>query len=644
MKRILILSAFAILSPSLGLQAAKPSSAEKRPHGQFRGVLKADRFDLSPPLRDLPEVPIAPNQARDFDEDREILPVAPPGPQTPDAAVQRAAAGDRVTAMPAPLVTFNGPANSLSVNPPDSDGDVGPNHYVTMKNSHFQIFSKTGTSLLGPSTINTIWSGFGGACQTENAGDPIIVYDNLSDRWVLGQFTAAGPIYYICLAVSQTADPTGSYYRWAIQTGASGLPDYPKLGMMGDAYYISTREFTSASAFYGIGAYALNRAQAVSGNAGATVISMVALASANSAYNLGDGLHPADLDGNILPPAGQPEYYLGHMDNGSTKGATQDAITLWKFTPDWITPANSSFVLANTLTVAAIDTVMPCGTGRQCIAQQSSAQLIDHLGYRQRVTNRVAYRNFGDHESLVTSVSVEAATGISGMRWYEIRSPNAGPVIFQQSTFSGAALSPTDTHSRWMGSIAQDHDGDMAMGYSVSSSTLNPAIRYTGRLAADPLNTMPQGEGVIINGAGAQTTTNNRWGDYTAMNIDPDGCRFWYVNEYYPVSASVGWQLRVGAFRFPGCTDLPGLLRNSTLATLTPSAATKAALFPRAGDPSLAAADNVFSGFDKGGYFPQETVDYSSTNPIIFYQLEGNAGNSLRVSRNAATAKVVVNW
>jgi hypothetical protein len=171
---------------------------------------------------------------------------------------------------------------------------------------------------------------------------------------------------------------------------------------------------------------------------------------------------------------------------------------------------------------------------------------IDHLGYRQRPLWRLAYRNFGTHESLVTNQSVEAAPNISGIRWYEIRDPNGAPQIFQQGTY---APGTTDGIHRWMGSIAMDAFGNAALGYSASSSTTRPSIWYTGRLAEDALGTMPQGEESIVDGVGSQTHSSNRWGDYTSLNVDPvDDCTFWYVNEWYPVTSQSGWQVRVGAF------------------------------------------------------------------------------------------------
>jgi hypothetical protein len=175
--------------------------------------------------------------------------------------------------------------------------------------------------------------------------------------------------------------------------------------------------------------------------------------------------------------------------------------------------------------------------------------------------NRVTYRNFGTHESIACNQSVETAgaTGaIAGIRWYELRDPGGTPVVYQQGTYSPGT---SDGIHRWNGSMAMDHQGNMALGYSVSNAiTVFPGIRYTGRLAGDALNTLPQGEGTVIDGSGNQTSTANRWGDYSCMSVDPsDDCTFWYVNQYYPTTSIGSWQLRVGAFKFPGCVSAVGV-------------------------------------------------------------------------------------
>ncbi len=552
---LVVIMLLTLIMPIAAAPAAAPvpQGPDTTPgYGVFRGLSTAVKFDISPPLREITPIEAKPG----FVEvpERATGLEGAFGPQDADAALQTSYGPGLI---PAPIVSFDGPGNISGVSPPDPVGDVGPNHYVAMSNLSFQIFDKLGNSLYGPALNNTLWAGFGGDCQTDNSGDPIVLHDQIADRWMLSQFTASGPTYFNCVAVSQTSDPTGSYYRWAFSTG-SNFPDYPKYGFWPDALYISTREFAGGSTFAGIGAYAVKRSDLISGNPAAQVISFLATtASAGGAFNIGDGLLPSDLDGSTLPPAGSPNYFMGSMDNGGSYGAPQDALTLWKFTADFTTPANSSFVLANTIPIAAYDTIFPCTpTSRNCIPQPGTTNKIDILSYRQRPTHRLAYRNFGTHESLVTNQSVEAATNMAGIRWWEIRSPNSNPVLYQDSTY---APGTQDTIHRWMGSIAQDSAGNMALGYSASNGTTTyPSSWYTGRLAADPLNTMPQGEGQIINGTGSQTGSG-RWGDYTSMNVDPvDDCTFWYVNEWVPTTSSVGWRLRIGAFRFPGCSGPAG--------------------------------------------------------------------------------------
>ncbi len=549
-------TSFLVFAGSLlfGLQAAQaaPTAQTKEdtdiPAGIYRSAGSAVQFDVSPSLRTLSPIPAKPTGQTE-------IPALPTGlegalgPQDVDSLVQAAVGvGD----MPTPVTSFDGPPNNSNVSPPDPVGDVGPNHYVAMSNLSFQIFDKAGNSLYGPALNNTLWAGFGGACQDENGGDPIVLYDQMADRWFLTQFTTAGPTYYNCVAVSTTGDPTGTYYRYAFSTG-SNLPDYPKYGIWPDALYFSTREFAGGASFVGIGAYAVNRAQLIAGNPSPTVISfLVTPASAGGIYNIGDGLLPADMDGSTPPPPGTPNFFVGSMDNGGPYGAPQDALTLWKFSANFTDPASSTFILANTIPIASYDTIFPCSGGsRSCIPQPGTTNRLDILSYAQRPTWRLAYRNFGTYETLVTNQSVEAATDIAGIRWWEIRSPNSSPFIHQQGTYAPGV---SDGIHRWMGSIAMDQEGNMALGYSASDATSTfPSVWYTGRLASDPLGTMPQGENAIINGSGSQLNSQ-RWGDYTSMNIDPvDDCTFWYVNQYLPVSSSVGWRLRIGAFSFPEC-------------------------------------------------------------------------------------------
>ncbi|MFN0279951.1 MAG: cohesin domain-containing protein [Pyrinomonadaceae bacterium] len=601
--------------------------------GMYRGVKVAERFDVSPPLTTLIGYPAKEERERSKFEERNNIRSGPLGPQEPDEAVQSVTTPFAPLVMPTPILSFDailGCTNGCS--PPDPVGDVGPNHYVAMSNSQFRIFNKSGSSVFGPANINTIWAGFGGRCETENAGDPVVIYDQLDDRWILTQFTAAGPTYFNCVAISTTGNPTGTYYRYAFSTGTN-FPDYPKYGMWNDALYISTREFAGA-AFAGVGAYAVNRAQLVAGNPAAQVVSFL-VAPGATAYNVGDGLLPSDLDGSTLAPVNSPNYFVGSMDNGAGYGAPSDALSFWKFTANFAVPASSTFLLTHTLPVAAVDTIPAFCSGRACIPQPSTTNRIDHLGYRQRPTWRLTYRNYGTHQSLVTNQSIEASTTMSGIRWYELRVNGAGtPSIFQQGTYAPGI---TDGIHRWMGSIAMDASGNMALGYSASNATIFPSVWYTGRLASDPAGTMPQGEAAIINGTGAQVTgtpnTTQRWGDYSSMNIDPtDDCTFWYVNEYYPVSDPNKWRMRIGSFKFPSCVGGSSPTPTATN-TFTPTATATNTFTPTQTNTSTPTATNTFTPTATNTFTPTPTA----TNTFTPTATATNTFTPTNTSTNTAT-------
>jgi hypothetical protein len=527
-----------LLATLLALPLAGQST-ESPSRGTFRAVSTAVHFDVSPPLRDV-AVRVPPDATGDFFGTLMIDPDPPGkpsyGPQDRDGRVQSSQLLPLV--IPPPSATFN--VGTGTANPPDPVGDVGPNHYVRMANASFQIFSKTGTSLFGPANINTLFTGFGGDCETENAGDPIVLYDQLADRWLLTQFSnSTGPGFFNCVALSTSSDPLGTYYRWAFVTAT--FPDYPKYGVWPNAYLISTREVNAGL----IGAYAVNRADMLAGNPNPALVQFTVPVNAFS----GDGLLPADVDGDALPPPGSPAYYVGSMDNGGPYGATQDALSLWEFDINFATPAASTFEVVATIPIAPYDTIFPC-SGRSCIPQPAPLGAVDILSYRQRPMNRAAYRNFGSYQAIVTNQSVEAAPAMAGIRWWEIRNPGTNAVLYQDSTYAPGI---SDGIHRWMGSIAQDSAGNMALGYSAGGPTLFPSVHYTGRLESDALNQMGQGEGIFVTGGGGLTATTRRWGDYTSMNVDPtDDCTFWYVNEYFAASGTQ-WTMRAGSFKFPDC-------------------------------------------------------------------------------------------
>jgi hypothetical protein len=513
---------------------------------------------ISPAVRDLPlGLPI---EQRTIERDlRRVKPTHPVIPGLVDPAVQTAPGA---LAMPTPTANFEGQSTNDSgcgCIPPDTNGAVGPTQYVQMVNSVFSVYSKTGTRLTGPKQINSLFSGLTGtACANNNDGDPVVVYDRIADRWLLSQLAVPGGSagYHECIAISQGPDATGPYYVYDFLLSLSDFEDYPHFGLWPDAYYMSTHQFNPAgTAYLGAGVFAFERAKMLLGQPAQMVY--FNLGSVNLAFG---GHLPAHLDGPNLPPPGSPNYFA-EVDN-STDIPPNAALRIWKFHVDWSNPSNSTFGNSGqpSSITAIADFARPnCNNyASGCVPQKGDSVQLDPIG--DRLMYRLAYRNFADHESLVLNHTVVAnsTTGQMGPRWYEVRDPDGTPQIFQQSTLGPTGM--TDLLYRWMSSIAMDNSGDIAIGYSTSSSTNFPSIAYAGRLAGDPLNTLGQGETQLFAGAGPQHVTIGRWGDYTDLTIDPsEDCTFWYTNEYY--AATGLWHTRIGSFKFPQCVP-PVQLRN----------------------------------------------------------------------------------
>lgn len=556
--------AAAMLALAPAAQAGDTPNVKARPKFSTEVALQVSR-----PLGAL--VGVAPKPGRFVYDESGIVDIRPErgpvatrsaAPRVPDQTQPTSAAAN--AAFTTPLDNFEGLSNQdnfnllgFRVNPPDPVGAVGPNHYVEMINLAVAVYDKSGNPLMGPVAIGSLWNGFAVSDCAEQSGDPIVVYDQFADRWILSQFTTAGPEYFNCVAISQTADPTGAYYLYAFSTGAN-FPDYPKYGLWGDSYVITTREF-GPTVEYGIGVYALEKNKMINGQAKARAVGFFLDGNDPNILPLvGDGLLPAYVDGKQKPDPLAPIPIVGTQDDNASYGATFDALNVFELDVKWRSRPTASLKLAAQLPVASFDSMFPCApTSRDCLPQPGIAnpsQYLDVLSYRQRPTWRLAYRNFKTYEAMVTAQSVEAAAGVAGMRWYELRRTNGTYSVFQQGTFA-----PGDGVQRWMGSVAMDRQGNIGMGYSVVNGTnVFPGIRYTGRLAGDPLGQMTLGEGTIVNGTGVQLTTNSRWGDYTSLNVDPsDDCTFWYVNEYYTAagqaSSVAGWQTRIGSFKVPAC-------------------------------------------------------------------------------------------
>lgn len=488
---------------------------------------------VSIPVRDMPTVSAAAAAAhvRHEAEPARRIPL-PPGlkPANVDDPVLQHTTASLAPTLAAPTaggLNFDGLGNGslgFTVNsaPPDTNGAVGSTQYVQWVNSSFAVFNKsTGAKVSGPTAGNTLFSALGNGCATNNDGDPIAQYDKLANRWVLSQFSVSTTPFLQCVAVSTTSDATGTYNVYSFSY--PNFDDYPKMGIWPDGYYTTFNMF-NGNTFVGADACAYDRSKMLAGQPATQVCFQ-------QGSSVG-GLLPGDLDGTTAPPAGSPNFFAFFGTNN---------LNLFKFHVDFATPANSTFTGPTVIPVAAFTALCNGGT---CVPQPGTTNTLDSLA--DRLMYRLAYRNLGTKEALVVNHSVVAGTS-GGVRWYEIDNPNGTPVLAQQSTFA------PDSKYRWMGSIAMDHSGNMAMGYSVSSSTTSPSIALTGRLATDPANTM-QAEASIVAGTGSQNGTLSRWGDYSAITVDPvDDCTFWYTTEYMKTTGTFNWNTRIANFKFSGC-------------------------------------------------------------------------------------------
>jgi uncharacterized repeat protein (TIGR01451 family) len=545
----LVVLAFA---PFAGFPRSGTAAYAQEQNGSGPVVRTSSRNGLSPALRDLkPQAPEA-GELRELPRLRLPKALAGAGGSALYPVDQSIAA---VTTMPDPIENFEGVGNVDALLPPDTNGDIGPDHYVQMVNVSFAIFDRDGMLLVGPLNNNTLFDGFGGPCEATNDGDPIVLYDHLADRWLMSQFALpnfpAGP-FYECIAISQTPDPTGAWYRYEFLISNTKLDDYPKFGVWPDAYYMSINQFNQNTLTWGgAGAVAFERDAMLVGDPA----TMVYFDIGAETLDYG-GMLPADLDGPA-PPAGTPNYFV-EWDDSTWLSDPDDTLRIWEFNVDFVTPANSSFGMGPltdydpNLMISTLD-VDPdlCGFGL-CIPQPGTPQRLDPIS--DRLMFRLQYRDFGSYQVMLSNHTVDAdGADRAGIHWFELRDSGSGWEMNQENVFA-----PAGTLHRWMGSVAMDGAGDIALGYSASSGTVSPSIYYTGRLAGDPINTLPQGEAIIITGSGNQTHPAGRWGDYSMMAVDPtDDCTFWYTQEYLASSGIAPWQTRVGSFLFPECATAP---------------------------------------------------------------------------------------
>jgi hypothetical protein len=424
------------------------------------------------------------------------------------------------------------------VDPPDTNGSVGATQFVEITNFAYEVYDKTsGAIILGPTLINTIWKGFGGLCETTNGGDPVVLWDKLAQRWFVSQlaYTNSFNQFDLCIAVSQTADATGVYNRYAFSTG-SDLPDYPKYSVWPDAYYGTN----NGGGGGGADPCAFDRKAMLAGN------KAVAICFSRGFSDF--GFLPSDLDGGTLPPTGAPAHYV-------ELGTTSTQLNEYDFHVDFAHPKKSTFKGPNAITVPNYVSICSDGGNFACVPQPSPGQLIDSLS--GLLMFRLAYRNFGDHESMVVAHAVQPGKGSTATvatRWYELRAtpPGSAFSLYQAGTFQNK------TDNLWMASLAMDKVGNIAMGVSADNAkSLDTSVWYTGRVPTDPLGKM-EAATVAVKGNAVQINTANRWGDYSSMSIDPgDDCTFWFAQEYYNKknggSESNDWTTRLVSFKFNSC-------------------------------------------------------------------------------------------
>lgn len=517
--------------------AAQGQSEEHRAE-----VSNAVRFDKSQrALRDTVD-PVntgAPREGRDFEPGRP-QPVGNANPKTVDPLAERSIGSTSAVVEPKASTTGVGVDPNARVAPPDTTGDVGPNHYVQWVNSRYAIYTLTRDAsnqitafnlVAGfPKNGNAVFAGMNSRCATTNDGDPIVQYDQMADRWVLTQFVAGAAPYLQCVAVSTTPDPTGTYNRYEFSYGTD-FNDYPKMGIWTDgtnansSYVMTFNMFKRGRTFAGANVCAYERDKMLAGAAARQVCSRT-----STTYG---GLQPTDIEGTTLPAAGTASPLLS---------ITSSSVLSWKFAVNWTAGTGT---LTGPATVAGVAAFTRACGGGTCIPQPGTTQQLDSLA--DRMMYRLSYRRFADHESLLINHSV-ASNGSTAVRWYELRNASTTPTVYQQGTYA------PDSNYRWMGSAAMDKTGGIGIGYNVSNATnINPSVRYAGRGPSDPLGVLG-GETTLLTGPGVQTTTLSRWGDYSTLSVDPvDGCTMVFTTEFIPANGTFNWSTYIGSFKLSTC-------------------------------------------------------------------------------------------
>jgi hypothetical protein len=576
-------------------------------------------------LRTLPQIPPNKFERPEF-EPPAIVPV--PYPETSPGSLPATAAGSTNASSPsapapAPSSSFEGLdfTNWGAGHPPDPNGDIGPLYYIQTINTSVGIYDKSDGSRVTAFNFNTLMSqgNFGNLCDTSNFGDPLVLYDTFEDRWTITDFafnlsggSAVAPEFQ-CFAVSKSGDPVaGGWNFYSIQVNG-GFGDYPKIGVWPDGLYLSANIFSfgAGGAFQNVRVWAINKAELYAGSPTVQVLSFDApsaeftLLPSNARLQTG------------TPPAGSPNYF-------SVVAQFLNTVSVYKLHADWKNISTSTFS-GPFLSLTATSWSQLLAANQ---TEQSPGNKLDTLYFRLMMQNQ--YTNIGGVESLWNSHTV-GATGAtsaqSAVRYYQVKVTGGTVEANASQSFT---YSPDATVFRFMPSVAVDRASDMAIGYSATNSTLNPAIRYAGRLAGDPPNTISQTEQSLIEGTGTQSgncgATCTRWGDYSAMTLDQDGCTFWYTNMYYQTTG-LAFNTRIGAFAFPGCTPaVSGALQGTVTdsGTSSPISGVTVALGSRTTTTDVNGAYS-FAGLPSGTY-PTLAASFPSYTSLTVANIVINDG------------------
>jgi hypothetical protein len=513
-------------------------------------------FAVSPPLGELAQQPQTPQYG--FHE-------ANPVRRVPKRFAGEGQVVDRVeqSSVNVPEANYSVIANFLGVGngfpnysvpdaPPDTNMAVGDTQIVQWVNTSYTVCSKVSPYTCGASIEgNTLWNSLGGVCASNNDGDIIAQWDAQAHRWLLTQNIFAGS-YGVCVAISTSADATGSYYLYEYPVVNGGFPDYPKWGVWVNNYGETWNNFgPGAGGFVGPVLCAYNRTKMLAGDQTAEQICHQYTSSE-------DSLLPADLDSPSLPPSGEDQFAIGSVGDVDNSHLSLYSVHInnpanWAAGATFTGDGNSQLIPIATFTPACNG-----GYGGDCVPQKGITDKADSLG--DRLMYRFAYWNDGSSgdQHWFVNFDVTASGNQGGVRWMEITAPESAVPPTTLSVYQQGTYAPDGTW-RWMGSLTRDKAGDILLGYSESCGSTcpngtptYPSIYVAGRTPSDAAGTL-ESEVQLVAGAGSQPDTSDRWGDYSAMRIDQDGCTFWYTQEYYKTTAQFDWSTQVGSFTFAGC-------------------------------------------------------------------------------------------